>query len=158
MTCFEGMKAYQGVDGRMRLFRPDMNMARLRRSANRLQLADFDPRVCKGVGGWVTLGGGEAGQQGDRGSRCENDHRRQLISIEQECEAMLRVAPPARALTARLTCPLRLPCAVSLQELLGCLKQLLLVDRSWLPAQEGYSIYVRPFAFSSGKPVGGGEQ
>ena len=45
MGCFEGMKAYQGADGRMRLFRPDMNMARLRRSAQRLQLADFDPQV-----------------------------------------------------------------------------------------------------------------
>lgn len=37
----------------------------------------------------------------------------------------------------------------ALQELLACLKQLLLVDRSWLPAREGYSIYVRPFAFAS---------
>ena len=33
MTCFEGMKAYAGADGRGRLFRPDMNMARLLRSA-----------------------------------------------------------------------------------------------------------------------------
>ena len=39
---------------------------------------------------------------------------------------------------------LRLP-----QELLACLKQLLLVDRSWLPALEGFSIYIRPFAFAS---------
>ncbi len=45
MCCFEGMKAYHGADGRMRLFRPDQNMARLRRSARRLQLADFDPEV-----------------------------------------------------------------------------------------------------------------
>jgi branched-chain amino acid aminotransferase len=50
MCCFEGMKAYAGVDGRMRLFRPDMNMERLRRSARRLQLADFDPQV--GGDGW----------------------------------------------------------------------------------------------------------
>ncbi|KAI3434631.1 hypothetical protein D9Q98_002698 [Chlorella vulgaris] len=83
MCCFEGMKAYAGVDGRMRLFRPEMNMERLRRSARRLQLADFDP-----------------------------------------------------------------------QELLSCLKQLLLVDRSWLPAREGYSIYVRPFMFSSANALG----
>lgn len=46
MCCFEGMKAYHGADGRMRLFRPDQNMARLLRSARRLQLADFDPEVC----------------------------------------------------------------------------------------------------------------
>jgi hypothetical protein len=38
-----------------------------------------------------------------------------------------------------------------LQELLGCLKQLLAVDRSWLPAQEGFSIYIRPFLYSSGE-------
>jgi branched-chain amino acid aminotransferase len=83
MCCFEGMKAYQGADGRMRLFRPELNMARLRRSGRRLQLADFEP-----------------------------------------------------------------------QELLGCLKQLLLVDRSWLPAREGYSIYIRPFMFSSAHALG----
>lgn len=40
-------------------------------------------------------------------------------------------------------------CFLALQELLACLKQLLLVDRSWLPAREGYSIYIRPFAFAS---------
>lgn len=28
-TCFEGMKAYRGIDGKIRLFRPSMNMARL---------------------------------------------------------------------------------------------------------------------------------
>ncbi|KAL4419522.1 hypothetical protein ABPG77_005753 [Micractinium sp. CCAP 211/92] len=83
MCAFEGMKAYQGADGRVRLFRPDRNMARLRRSARRLQLADFDP-----------------------------------------------------------------------QELLECLKQLLLLDRSWLPAQEGYSLYIRPFAFASSGVLG----
>ena len=44
MTCFEGMKAYRGVDGRPRLFRPELNMARLARSARRLQLAPFDPQ------------------------------------------------------------------------------------------------------------------
>eukprot|EP00878_Enallax_costatus_P010474 GHUV01010936.1.p1 GENE.GHUV01010936.1~~GHUV01010936.1.p1 ORF type:complete len:423 (+),score=111.92 GHUV01010936.1:1019-2287(+) len=43
-TCFEGMKAYLGVDGRGRLFRPEMNMARLQRSAQRLMLADFDTK------------------------------------------------------------------------------------------------------------------
>ncbi|KAF8073223.1 Srpra [Scenedesmus sp. PABB004] len=44
LSCFEGMKAFPGPDGRGRLFRPDMNMARLRRSAQRLMLADFDPQ------------------------------------------------------------------------------------------------------------------
>ncbi|KAL4069150.1 aminotransferase [Scleroderma citrinum] len=41
-TCFEGMKAYHGVDGSVRLYRPDMNMRRLERSAQRLALPAFD--------------------------------------------------------------------------------------------------------------------
>lgn len=46
MGCFEGMKAYAGTeDGLGRLFRPDMNMARLQRSTRRLMLADFDPQA-----------------------------------------------------------------------------------------------------------------
>lgn len=45
LCCFEGMKAYAGADGRARLFRPDMNMRRLARSAARLQLAPFDTQV-----------------------------------------------------------------------------------------------------------------
>jgi branched-chain amino acid aminotransferase len=52
LCCFEGMKAYAGVDGRTRLFRPELNMARLRRSARRLQLADFDPQVSRGGNEW----------------------------------------------------------------------------------------------------------
>ena len=45
MTCFEGMKVYKGInDGRPRLFRPDMNMARLSRSSRRLHLAPWDPQ------------------------------------------------------------------------------------------------------------------
>ncbi|ETN82535.1 branched-chain-amino-acid transaminase [Necator americanus] len=39
---FEGMKAYRGVDNRIRLFRPELNMARMRRSAVRCALPDFD--------------------------------------------------------------------------------------------------------------------
>lgn len=36
------MKAYRGVDGKVRLFRPDMNMARMNRSALRAGLPTFD--------------------------------------------------------------------------------------------------------------------
>lgn len=39
---FEGMKAYRGVDGRIRMFRPDMNMQRMNRSASRSSLPNFD--------------------------------------------------------------------------------------------------------------------
>mmetsp|Transcript_40947 Transcript_40947/g.130892 ORF Transcript_40947/g.130892 Transcript_40947/m.130892 type:complete len:106 (-) Transcript_40947:42-359(-) len=41
MGAFEGMKAYLGADGRGRLFRPGMNLARLQRSAARLRLPGF---------------------------------------------------------------------------------------------------------------------
>jgi len=42
MECFEGMKAFHGVDGKVRLFRPEMNMARLKRSCERLGLPTFN--------------------------------------------------------------------------------------------------------------------
>ena len=37
-SLFEGMKAYKDVQGRIRLFRPDMNMARMNVSAHRIAL------------------------------------------------------------------------------------------------------------------------
>lgn len=40
--CFEGMKAYRDNDGGIRLFRPNMNMARLNRSCKRIALPTFD--------------------------------------------------------------------------------------------------------------------
>uniref|UniRef100_A0A0N4ZL70 Branched-chain-amino-acid aminotransferase n=1 Tax=Parastrongyloides trichosuri TaxID=131310 RepID=A0A0N4ZL70_PARTI len=39
---FEGMKAYRGVDNKIRLFRPDMNMQRMIRTAERCALPTFD--------------------------------------------------------------------------------------------------------------------
>lgn len=44
VELFEGMKAYRGVDGKIRLFRPDLNMERMNRSALRLGLPTFDGR------------------------------------------------------------------------------------------------------------------
>ena len=32
---YEGMKAYRGVDGKLRLFRPDLNMKRMNQTAHR---------------------------------------------------------------------------------------------------------------------------
>ena len=43
-TLFEGMKAYHCVDGKVRLFRPEMNMERMLRSAKRAGLAEFDTK------------------------------------------------------------------------------------------------------------------
>ncbi|RSL95708.1 hypothetical protein CDV31_013766 [Fusarium ambrosium] len=40
--CFEGMKAYRGVDNKVRLFRPDRNAKRLVMSAKRVSLPEFD--------------------------------------------------------------------------------------------------------------------
>ncbi len=41
-TIFEGLKAYYGVDGRIRLFRPERNMARMNRSARRMCMPQID--------------------------------------------------------------------------------------------------------------------
>ncbi len=41
-TIFEGLKAYYGVDGKIRLFRPEENMARLNRSARRMCMPEID--------------------------------------------------------------------------------------------------------------------
>mmetsp|Transcript_171408 Transcript_171408/g.416809 ORF Transcript_171408/g.416809 Transcript_171408/m.416809 type:complete len:414 (+) Transcript_171408:59-1300(+) len=42
LECFEGMKAYMDDQGRPRLFRPEMNMARMNHSLRRLHMANFD--------------------------------------------------------------------------------------------------------------------
>ena len=41
--CFEGMKAYRGYDGKLRIFRPERNCARMLKSATRISLPAFDP-------------------------------------------------------------------------------------------------------------------
>lgn len=42
LQLFEGMKAYRGVDGHIRLFRPNMNMNRMNLSAKRSGLPTFE--------------------------------------------------------------------------------------------------------------------
>ncbi|KAI9738901.1 MAG: hypothetical protein M1818_005214 [Claussenomyces sp. TS43310] len=44
-TAFEGMKAYKDKDGRVRLFRPDKNMARFNKSVARIALPTFEPEA-----------------------------------------------------------------------------------------------------------------
>lgn len=39
---FEGLKAYRDVNGKLRMFRPDMNMKRMNKSAERIVLPKFD--------------------------------------------------------------------------------------------------------------------
>ncbi|KAK3710084.1 hypothetical protein LTR37_010515 [Vermiconidia calcicola] len=42
--CFEGLKLYRGYDGNLRLFRVSRNCERMRKSAARIALPDFDPK------------------------------------------------------------------------------------------------------------------
>ncbi|KAK4905788.1 hypothetical protein LTR49_024963 [Elasticomyces elasticus] len=44
IECFEGLKLYRGYDGSLRLFRPARNCERMRISAARVTLPDFDPK------------------------------------------------------------------------------------------------------------------
>jgi branched-chain amino acid aminotransferase len=44
-TLFEGMKAYRDEDGKITLFRPDMNMKRMNNSARRIALPVRDAPV-----------------------------------------------------------------------------------------------------------------
>lgn len=48
-AIFEGLKAYRGVDGRIRLFRPSDNVARLNRSAVRMCMPEVDPALLAGA-------------------------------------------------------------------------------------------------------------
>uniref|UniRef100_A0A914GS79 Branched-chain-amino-acid aminotransferase n=1 Tax=Globodera rostochiensis TaxID=31243 RepID=A0A914GS79_GLORO len=42
VEIYEGMKAFRGVDDRIRLFRPEMNMSRMKKSATRAAMPNFD--------------------------------------------------------------------------------------------------------------------
>lgn len=42
-TCFEGMKVFRGHDGKIRLFRPELNCQRMVKSAQRISLPGPDP-------------------------------------------------------------------------------------------------------------------
>ncbi|KAF9882510.1 hypothetical protein CkaCkLH20_00546 [Colletotrichum karsti] len=45
--CFEGIKAYRGYDGKLRLFRLELNCQRMLQSSARTGLPAFDPAVLK---------------------------------------------------------------------------------------------------------------
>ncbi|KAI7861164.1 aminotransferase [Circinella umbellata] len=54
--CFEGMKAYKDKHGKIRLFRPDMNMARMNRSTARIALPQFDgDELLKVIGEYLKI-------------------------------------------------------------------------------------------------------
>ena len=52
---FEGLKAFRGKDGTIRLFRPDKHVARLNRSAQRMNIPVLDPDMV--LKSWTTLVG-----------------------------------------------------------------------------------------------------
>ncbi|EGD72457.1 branched-chain-amino-acid aminotransferase [Salpingoeca rosetta] len=66
LECFEGMKAFRGVDDRVRLFRPQRNITRLLKSSQRLTLPSFDgdaflkllTHLVKKDAAWVPAGRG----------------------------------------------------------------------------------------------------
>lgn len=80
---FEGMKAYRCEDGTIRLFRPDMNMARMNRTAARIALPTFDG-----------------------------------------------------------------------EELIKLIEKLVLTDARWIPAEPGYSLYIRPTLIGTQNALG----
>jgi branched-chain amino acid aminotransferase len=44
-SIFEGLKAFRGVDGKIRLFRPHKHVERLNRSASRMCMPELDPEL-----------------------------------------------------------------------------------------------------------------
>ena len=52
-SLFEGLKAFRGRDGRIRLFRPDKHVARLNRTAERMCIPPLDPDLV--LKSWTTL-------------------------------------------------------------------------------------------------------
>ncbi|KAF5377554.1 hypothetical protein D9615_005207 [Tricholomella constricta] len=84
-TLFEGMKAYRQENGKVTLFRPDMNMKRMNNSARRIALPNFD---------------GDA--------------------------------------------------------LLELIKELVRIDKHWIPKEPGHSLYIRPTLIGTQKAIGVG--
>ncbi len=54
-SMFEGLKAFRGKDGKVRLFRPDKHVERLNRTAQRLCIPTLDPEMV--LKSWTTLVG-----------------------------------------------------------------------------------------------------
>jgi branched-chain amino acid aminotransferase len=52
-SLFEGLKAFRGTDGRIRLFRPDKHVARINRTAERMCIPALDPEMI--LKSWTTL-------------------------------------------------------------------------------------------------------
>lgn len=114
------MKAYIDPSGKVRLFRPDMNMKRLNRSMKRLLLPEFD---------------------GDELTECLKCDSLSL-SLSQ-CDSSQRITR-STSLTVNMLC-------VTVDN-----RELLRLDRDWIPEGDGYSLYIRPTGISTQASVGVG--
>ncbi|XP_072777682.1 branched-chain-amino-acid aminotransferase, mitochondrial isoform X1 [Taeniopygia guttata] len=98
VELFEGLKAFRGDDDKIRLFRPELNMERMQRSARRVCLPEFDGReLLECIRALVRL----EGRWVPRDPRSSLYIRPTFIGTEPT----LGVAPPGRALLFVLLCP-----------------------------------------------------
>ena len=121
-----GMKAYRGPSGEIRLFRPELNMARLNRSMARLSMPPIHDEV-----GW----------------RRRRRRWRRRPSIFRPTRH-----PMPGALGSSLLQPTNQPTSphpTPPQSLLECIRSLIKLDDRWIPSEPGTSLYIRPFAIAT---------
>ncbi|KAG0190985.1 hypothetical protein DFQ28_001149 [Apophysomyces sp. BC1034] len=96
--CFEGMKAYKDKQGKIRLFRPEMNMARMNRSTARIALPQFEgDQLLKCIG--------ELLKADDRWIPNERGYSLYLRPTMIGTQEMLGVNPPTNAMLFVIACP-----------------------------------------------------
>ncbi|KAI9485823.1 MAG: aminotransferase [Benjaminiella poitrasii] len=96
--CFEGMKAYKDKNGKIRLFRPDMNMARMNRSTARIALPQFDgDELVKLISEYLKLD--------ERWIPSEKGYSLYLRPTMIGTQEMLGVNPPSQAMLFVIGCP-----------------------------------------------------
>ncbi|KAI9346304.1 aminotransferase [Pilaira anomala] len=96
--CFEGMKAYKDEHGKIRLFRPDMNMARMNRSTARIALPSFDgDELIKIIGEYL--------KTDDRWIPEGKGYSLYLRPTMIGTQEVLGVNPPTKALLFVIGCP-----------------------------------------------------
>ncbi|XP_074990999.1 branched-chain-amino-acid aminotransferase, mitochondrial-like isoform X1 [Calonectris borealis] len=98
VELFEGMKAFRGADDKIRLFRPELNMQRMERSAQRVCLPAFDgAELLECIRALVRL----EQEWVPPGPRASLYIRPTFIGTEPS----LGVAPPGQALLFVILCP-----------------------------------------------------
>ncbi|OBZ84572.1 Branched-chain-amino-acid aminotransferase, cytosolic [Choanephora cucurbitarum] len=96
--CFEGMKAYKDKQGKIRLFRPDMNMARMNRSTSRIALPEFNgDELIKIIGEYLKVD--------ERWIPTEKGYSLYLRPTMIGTQEALGVNPPTKAKLFVIGCP-----------------------------------------------------